>query len=88
MYLTFASSEVAGTAGAFASSSAISRFGNNYSFFMTPVFFAFAGVCIFSSYIVEFLATYMINSSLGPLSLLWAIRRPSKSKSKGKNLLQ
>jgi len=28
--------EVAGTAGAFASSSAISRFGNNYSFFLTP----------------------------------------------------
>ncbi|KJA24867.1 hypothetical protein HYPSUDRAFT_85694 [Hypholoma sublateritium FD-334 SS-4] len=34
--------EVAGTAGAFASSSAISRFGNNYSFFLTPVFFVFA----------------------------------------------
>jgi hypothetical protein len=28
--------EVAGTAGAFASSSSISRFGNNYSFFLTP----------------------------------------------------
>lgn len=28
--------EVAGTAGAFASSSAISRWGNNYSFFLTP----------------------------------------------------
>ena len=28
--------EITGTAGAFASSSAISRFGNNYSFFMTP----------------------------------------------------
>ncbi|KAF9474513.1 MFS general substrate transporter [Pholiota conissans] len=37
--------EVAGTAGAFASSSAISRFGNNYSFFLTPIFFAFAGAC-------------------------------------------
>ncbi|KAF8512623.1 hypothetical protein BU17DRAFT_96156 [Hysterangium stoloniferum] len=36
--------EVAGTIGAFASSSAISRWGNNYSFFLTPVFFAFAGV--------------------------------------------
>ncbi|EAU87946.2 hypothetical protein CC1G_01593 [Coprinopsis cinerea okayama7 len=35
--------EIAGTGGAFASSSAISRFGNNYSFFMTPVFFTFAG---------------------------------------------
>jgi len=35
--------EVAGTAGAFASSSAISRFGNNYSFFLTPIFFTFAG---------------------------------------------
>ncbi|KAF8651057.1 hypothetical protein AX16_004920 [Volvariella volvacea WC 439] len=35
--------EIAGTAGAFASSSAISRFGNNYSFFLTPVFFVFAG---------------------------------------------
>ncbi|KDR78225.1 hypothetical protein GALMADRAFT_138347 [Galerina marginata CBS 339.88] len=35
--------EVAGTAGAFSSSSAISRFGNNYSFFLSPVFFAFAG---------------------------------------------
>jgi len=37
--------EIAGTAGAFASSSAISRFGNNYSFFMTPIFFSIAG-CI------------------------------------------
>ncbi|KAF8994883.1 hypothetical protein BDQ17DRAFT_1366273 [Cyathus striatus] len=36
--------EVAGTSGAFASSSAISRFGNNYSFFLTPIFFAIAGV--------------------------------------------
>lgn len=36
--------EVAGTAGAFASSSAISAFGNNYSFFLTPVFFTFAGL--------------------------------------------
>ncbi|PPQ75553.1 hypothetical protein CVT24_013245 [Panaeolus cyanescens] len=35
--------EVAGTAGAFSSSSAISRFGNNYSFFLSPVFFACAG---------------------------------------------
>lgn len=35
--------EIAGTAGAFSSSSAISRWGNNYSFFLTPVFFAFAG---------------------------------------------
>jgi hypothetical protein len=37
--------EVAGTTGAFSSSSAISRFGNNYSFFLTPIFFAVAG-CI------------------------------------------
>jgi hypothetical protein len=35
--------EITGTGGAFASSSAISRFGNNYSFFMTPVFFALGG---------------------------------------------
>jgi len=28
--------EITGTAGAFSSSSAISRFGNNYSFFLTP----------------------------------------------------
>jgi hypothetical protein len=35
--------EVAGTAGAFASSSAISRFGNNYSFFLSPIFFVCAG---------------------------------------------
>ncbi|KAF9555664.1 MFS general substrate transporter [Agrocybe pediades] len=35
--------EVAGTAGAFASSTSISQFGNNYSFFMSPVFFALAG---------------------------------------------
>lgn len=34
---------MAGTSGAFASSSAISRWGNNYSFFLTPVFFTFAG---------------------------------------------
>ncbi|KAF8636315.1 hypothetical protein AX17_003635 [Amanita inopinata Kibby_2008] len=35
--------ETAGTGGAFASSAAISRFGNNYSFFLSPVFFAIAG---------------------------------------------
>jgi len=35
--------EVAGTAGAFASSAAISEFGNNYSFFLTPIFFTIAG---------------------------------------------
>ncbi|KAH8929947.1 MFS general substrate transporter [Atractiella rhizophila] len=39
--------EVAGTAGAFASSSAISRWGNNYSYFLTPVFFVFAGAIWF-----------------------------------------
>ncbi|ORY89072.1 major facilitator superfamily domain-containing protein [Leucosporidium creatinivorum] len=36
--------EVAGTAGAFASSSAISKFGNNYSFFLSPVFFCLGGL--------------------------------------------
>jgi hypothetical protein len=36
--------EIAGTSGAFASASAIGRWGNNYSFFLTPIFFAFAGV--------------------------------------------
>lgn len=36
--------EVAGTSGAFASSSAISRFGNNYSFFLSPVFFCLGGL--------------------------------------------
>lgn len=36
--------EVAGTIGAFASAAAISRFGNNYSFFLTPVFFTCAGI--------------------------------------------
>jgi MFS family permease len=42
--------EIAGTIGAFASSSAISRFGNNYSFFLTPVFFAVAaGFWVFIS---------------------------------------
>jgi len=39
--------EVAGTAGAFASSSAISKFGNNYSFFLTPIFFTIAGIIWF-----------------------------------------
>jgi hypothetical protein len=39
--------EVAGTAGAFASSSAISKFGNNYSFFLTPIFFTIAGAIWF-----------------------------------------
>jgi len=34
--------EIAGTAGAFASSSAISRFGNNYSFFLTPSAFFYS----------------------------------------------
>jgi hypothetical protein len=37
--------EVAGTSAAFASSAAITRFGNNYSYFMSPIFFALAGVC-------------------------------------------
>lgn len=42
--------EVAGTAGAFSSSAAISRFGNNYSFFMSPVFMAMAaGIWIWIS---------------------------------------
>ncbi|KAM0790850.1 hypothetical protein ACM66B_004693 [Microbotryomycetes sp. NB124-2] len=36
--------EVAGTSGAFASSAAISRFGNNYSFLFSPIFFVFAGL--------------------------------------------
>lgn len=36
--------EVAGTSGAFASSAAISRFGNNYSFLFTPIFFTFAAL--------------------------------------------
>lgn len=39
--------ELAGTAGAFASSVAISRFGNNYSFMLTPIFFAMAGTIWF-----------------------------------------
>lgn len=38
------SAEITGTAGAFPSSSAISRFGNNYSFFLTSVLFTFAAV--------------------------------------------
>ncbi|TFK29211.1 hypothetical protein FA15DRAFT_700475 [Coprinopsis marcescibilis] len=36
--------EIAGMSGAFSSSSAINRFGSNYSFFLTPVFFTLAGV--------------------------------------------
>ncbi|GAA5896808.1 hypothetical protein JCM8208_007096 [Rhodotorula glutinis] len=36
--------EVAGTSGAFASSAAISRFGNNYSFLFSPIFLAGAGI--------------------------------------------
>ncbi|KAK4050723.1 hypothetical protein OIO90_004945 [Microbotryomycetes sp. JL221] len=39
--------EAAGTSGAFASEAAISRFGNNYSFMFTPVFFVIAG-CIWT----------------------------------------
>ncbi|KAK4050724.1 hypothetical protein OIO90_004946 [Microbotryomycetes sp. JL221] len=39
--------EVAGTSGAFASSAAISRFGNNYSFMFSPIFFVIAG-CIWT----------------------------------------
>ena len=49
--------EVAGTAGAFSSSSAISRFGNNYSFFLTP-----------SAFFYPFKLVHHITSS--PLSLL------------------
>ncbi|KAJ2913945.1 hypothetical protein MD484_g6459, partial [Candolleomyces efflorescens] len=36
--------EIAGTGGAFASSSAISHWGANKSYLLTPIFFAFAGV--------------------------------------------
>jgi hypothetical protein len=36
--------EVAGTSAAFASSAAITRFGNNTSYFMSPVLFTLAGV--------------------------------------------
>ncbi|GAA5822424.1 hypothetical protein JCM11251_006334 [Rhodosporidiobolus azoricus] len=36
--------EVAGTSGAFASSAAISRFGNNYSFLFSPIFLVCAGI--------------------------------------------
>lgn len=39
--------EVTSTAAAFVSPAAISRFGNNYSFFLSPVFFALAGVVWF-----------------------------------------
>lgn len=39
--------EVAGTSGAFASAAAITRFGNNYSFLMSPIFFAIAGAIWF-----------------------------------------
>lgn len=39
--------EVTGTAAAIASSSAISKFGNNYSFFLTPAFFTIAGIIWF-----------------------------------------
>ncbi|SGY60636.1 BQ5605_C007g04460 [Microbotryum silenes-dioicae] len=36
--------EVAGTSGAFASSAAITRLGNNYSFLVSPIFFVLAAV--------------------------------------------
>lgn len=39
--------EVAGTSGAFASSAAIQRFGNNYSYLFSPIFFAIAGTIWF-----------------------------------------
>lgn len=39
--------EIAGTSGAFASSAAIQRLGNNYSFLFTPIFFAIAGTIWF-----------------------------------------
>lgn len=39
--------EVAGTSGAFASSAAISRFGNNYSFLFSPIFFVI-GACLWT----------------------------------------
>lgn len=39
--------EIVGTSAAIASSAAITKFGNNYSFFLTPVFFVFAGITWF-----------------------------------------
>jgi hypothetical protein len=36
--------EVAGTGAAFATTALILRFGNNYSFFITPPFLAVAGI--------------------------------------------
>jgi hypothetical protein len=37
--------EAVGTGAAFATTALILRFGNNYSFFITPPFLAIAGVC-------------------------------------------
>ncbi|KAF9529928.1 major facilitator superfamily domain-containing protein [Crepidotus variabilis] len=56
--------EVAGTAGAFASSSAISRLGNNYSFLLTPVFFVAAGCIWFVISSLNFSSTEAIKQEL------------------------
>ncbi|KAF5334910.1 hypothetical protein D9611_010003 [Ephemerocybe angulata] len=75
--------EVAGTAGAFASSSAISRWGNNYSFFLTPVFFAIAGgIWIFIS-ILNFKSSAGVAEELDAQGL----SAVDKSKKPAKNIL-
>ncbi|KAJ3504981.1 hypothetical protein NMY22_g17737 [Coprinellus aureogranulatus] len=75
------SPEIAGTAGAFSSSSAISRWGNNYSFFLTPVFFAFAGtIWIFIS-VLNFRSDAGVDDELeqAGLSNVEKSRKPSSN---------
>ncbi|KAK0434497.1 hypothetical protein EV421DRAFT_1339633 [Armillaria borealis] len=67
--------EVTGTAAAFASSSAISRFGNNYSFFLSPVFFAIAGVIWFHVSVLNY-SPYDSQEVYG----LDEVDRPKRSK--------
>ncbi|PPQ82284.1 hypothetical protein CVT25_008434 [Psilocybe cyanescens] len=71
--------EVAGTSGAFSSSSAITRFGNNYSFFMTPVFFASAGaIWIFIS-TLNFKSSKVIQEELEQSGLAEVDKKRSSS---------
>ncbi|KAF9045093.1 major facilitator superfamily domain-containing protein [Panaeolus papilionaceus] len=70
--------EVAGTAGAFSSSSAISRFGNNYSFFLSPVFFACAGGIWLLISTLNFKNSATLNAELAD-SGLQAVERRQRS---------
>ncbi|KAF8313949.1 major facilitator superfamily domain-containing protein [Cantharellus anzutake] len=67
--------EVSGTAGAFACSMLIGKFGNNYSFMMTPIFYILAGIVWFQISALSFKSG---NSQGADTSLLARVNRAER----------